>query len=51
MHLNDHLGPEAFGLKPVVNLDHGNLDQLRRRTLDGGIDRHPFVSAAQSLVI
>ena len=50
MHLNDHLGPEAFRLKPVVNLDHGDLDQLRRRTLDGGINRHPFIGATQPLV-
>src|SRR3954466_9520755 len=37
MHLQQHPGAETLRLQPLVDPDHGDLDQIGRRTLDWGV--------------
>src|SRR6478609_6952298 len=38
MHLHDHFGLKFFLLKPPMNVDHGNFDNVSRAALDGSVD-------------
>jgi hypothetical protein len=46
VHLEQHLAPEGAGSQRVVDADHRDLDQVRRRTLDRGVGGDAFAKRA-----
>jgi len=50
MNLQYHCGTESLPFKPFVNAYHGNLYNIRCRTLNGGIDGIPLGIAPDHLV-
>jgi len=42
MDLDDHGRRQSLGRQSPVDADHGHLDEVRRRALDGGVDGHPL---------
>ena len=51
MYLQDQAGLIAIGLQPLMNIYHGDLDQLRSRTLDRRINRNTLVGLTQTLIL
>src|SRR5437016_14476984 len=50
MHLQDHAGPEPLLLQGAGNADHRDLDQVRSRTLEGGVGGGPLTKRANVVV-
>jgi hypothetical protein len=48
--LQQHLGARTLGAQPVGEADHGDLDDVGRRALDGHVDGHPLARPAQRRV-
>src|SRR6266853_499644 len=51
MHLQDHSRREPLLLQGGGNADHGDLDQVRRRTLEGGVGGGPLAKRAHVVVL
>ena len=45
--LQDELGLQALGLEPSGHADHGQLHHVRRRALDGHVQRHPLAKGPE----
>ena len=50
MHLQDHRRLEAFALHSGMHVDHGQLHDVGRRALNGGIDGISFRMSPHRLV-
>ena len=47
VHLQQELRLQSFGAHARVHADHGSFDNVRRRALNGHIERHALAEAAE----